>query len=198
MYDLVMTKQESGVLPERLQAAIELRDTTPAQLARDSGVSKATISQILGGERPNTPAVIVAKLARALMVSVDYLVGIADSPEPKSLGLSDNAVELARVANRLSGMRQRDLLKIASGYADDDQKTLEQTLDDIQDLIFRAADKMGRGEELNQFLEGRIKALLDDDLLIDEDSNDHDDDSSGDHEGNEGDDANGSEKPRNQ
>ncbi len=72
-----------------------------AELARASGVDKSTISLILKGDRPNTPAVIVAKLARGLNVSADFLLGITEEAEPKSLQLGEILLELTEVGKNL-------------------------------------------------------------------------------------------------
>lgn len=87
-----------------------------AELSRASGVDKSTISLILAGARPNTPAIIVARLARGLNVSVDFLVGLTEDAEPKSLQLGEILLELTQVAKQLTNRRQRDLLMTARAY----------------------------------------------------------------------------------
>lgn len=122
LYYEKMVDEQVGIIPGALERALKLRGISPAQLARDSGVSKGTISLILSGERPNTPAVIVAKLARALDVSMDYLVGIVEDPEPRSLDIGELLLELTRVARQLSDRRQRDLLLMAQSFLVDTEK----------------------------------------------------------------------------
>lgn len=119
MYDLYMQNSELGFIENRLAAAIELRRTTPAQLARDAGVDKSTISLILAGKRQNTPAIIIARLATVLEVSIDYLLGLSEEPAPRQLDLSDLAIELMRVARQLTDRRQRSLLLLARQYLEE-------------------------------------------------------------------------------
>jgi len=149
MYDHVMTHEDAGILPERLQHSIELRRTSPAQLARDSGVSKATISQILSGGRPNTPATIVGKLARALDVSVDYLIGITKDPEPKALGLGELLIELTRIARQLTSRRQRDLLLMARAFLESGEELRgnpDLVMSDLLDLIEESGGTTSRDQ----------------------------------------------------
>lgn len=111
-----MRNNDTGVIPSALAEAMAKRNMTAAKLARGTGVDKSTISLILAGERPNTPAIIVAKLADALDISVDYLVGLSDEMEPRQLHLGDILMELTRVAKQLTSRRQRDLLRAAHSY----------------------------------------------------------------------------------
>lgn len=139
---------------------MELRGKKAAELARDSGVNKGTISLILDGQRQNTPAAIVAKLARALNVSMDYLMGITDDPEPRSLGVGPSIIELAEIAKTLPSSRQRDLLLMAKTYAEHSEASKRELLREVKDMIVKAADAAGRGAELDRYLEERIEHLL--------------------------------------
>lgn len=116
VYDPTMQNQDIGIIASALNQAMELRKMSNADLARASGVDKSTISLILAGARPNTPALIVAKLARGLNVSVDFLVGLTEDTEPKALQLGEIILELTQVAKQLTSRRQRDLLITARSY----------------------------------------------------------------------------------
>lgn len=155
MYYLDMPNVEQGVIPSRLQAAMDLRSMSAAELSKASGVHKATISLILSGDRPNTPAAIAAKLARGLFVSVDYLVGIADKPEPKALVVGDLLIELTRAAQRLPNRRQRDLLMMARAYLESSEEMRSNPdllMDDLLDLIEEAGGTISR-DKLIDFME---------------------------------------------
>lgn len=195
VYYSVMNTRNSGIQTDRIEKHMQELGLDNKALAKAVGVSEAAISKLLNGKSPGMSAVNIKKIADVLRVSVDYLMGLTEDPLPKSISSDQKILDFVRVVGGLSDFRRRDLLRIANGYAEDDQKTIEQTLDDIRDLVFRAADKMGRGEELNQFLEGRIKALLEDggDLLPDDEGGD---DSSGEDEGNEDDNADRGDEPR--
>lgn len=83
----------------RLKAAMELRGKSQANLAKQANLSAQTISYYINGERlPNTD--VLKKIAKALEVSADYLLGIAKYPSAdmdikkmsERLGLSDKAL----------------------------------------------------------------------------------------------------------
>lgn len=68
---------------ERLKDCIEMRGVTQKWLAEKANTTEATISRYV--KEVNSPAVleIIADIARALNVSVDYLVGVTNLPESK-------------------------------------------------------------------------------------------------------------------
>jgi transcriptional regulator with XRE-family HTH domain len=163
-----------GIIGGRLAAAIELRKTTQAQLMRASGVDKATISLILKGEREGTSALMVAKLATALWVSVDYLVGLSNNPDPQELMLGDVLIELTQVAQKLTSRRQRDLLMSARGYlaaGESLRGNPDLLMNDMLDLIEEAGGKSSRDELLERLAgSGFFDGLTGGDSLTDEDS----------------------------
>lgn len=167
MYDLVMETSEQGILPHRLQEAMDLRGMTAADLAKASGVHKATISLILSGARPNTPAIIAAKLARGLLVSVDYLVGIAEKPEPYALAVNELIIDLTRAAQKLTNRRLRDLLMTTRGYMESSEEMrgnpdlLEENL---LDMIEEAGGRASR-DQLLDILQADADNDDDDNLL---------------------------------
>jgi transcriptional regulator with XRE-family HTH domain len=66
----------------RLRAARERRNWTQAQLAEASGVPAMMISHFETGVRSSASAATLVKLANALSVSVDYLLGRVEDPSP--------------------------------------------------------------------------------------------------------------------
>lgn len=67
---------------ERLAQAMTLAQVTQSALARQTGVDRSTLSQLLkdqGARMPN--AQLVAESAAALGVSTDWLLGLSDRPE---------------------------------------------------------------------------------------------------------------------
>lgn len=152
MYDLVMENQNREMIADALKKAMDLREMSAAELARASGVGKSTISLILGGERPNTPAVIVAKLARGLNVSADFLVGITEEAEPKSLQLGEILLELTEVGKKLTSRRQRDLLAMARAYLEhSDHLKADAVLlaSELLDLVKESGGAMSRQQLLD-------------------------------------------------
>lgn len=123
MYDIQMQNDIVGIQAGALKAAMAQNGgISLSQLAREAGVSKATISYILSGKRHSTTADIIGKLARALGVTSDYLIGTSDRAEPTELMLGGLLVELTQVARRLPSRRQHDLLLMARAYLEDGEE----------------------------------------------------------------------------
>lgn len=163
MYDMVMNiergSSERGIDPAILKAIMRMRRKTAAQLARDTGISKATISLILSGKRHATSAANTAKLADALGVSVDYLLGLSETPEPTPLMLGDLLLELTQVARKLPPRRQRDLLAIAQTYLDLSQHTQrdrQQLTDEVMDLIAEYEGVVSRDQLIDMLNDTRV------------------------------------------
>lgn len=75
----------STIFSERLAELLRLRNMTPAALARATGISSAAFSLILSGKRQDPGVTNAAKIASALGVSLDYLVGLSDTPAPHTI-----------------------------------------------------------------------------------------------------------------
>jgi transcriptional regulator with XRE-family HTH domain len=110
-----------SIAASTLMEAMRHSNMNASALALAAGVSTSTISLILSGKRRSTTVDIATKLARALNVSVDYLIGSWAEPEPIPLMLGGLLVELTRVARSLPLSRQRDLLLIAQAFADESE-----------------------------------------------------------------------------
>jgi transcriptional regulator with XRE-family HTH domain len=54
---------------------------TQEDLARESGVPQATISRVEQGQRRNPGADVIRRLARALGVTADWLIGMYEDDE---------------------------------------------------------------------------------------------------------------------
>lgn len=66
----------------RLTTAMAERKRSQSALARDVGVDRSTLSQLLSGDTPRLPGgQLVGDLAQALGVSADWLLGLSDRPE---------------------------------------------------------------------------------------------------------------------
>ncbi|SMX33111.1 helix-turn-helix protein [Actibacterium lipolyticum] len=70
------------MLRKRLLAAMEMRSKSQSALARETGVDRSTISQLLTSDGARLPnAHVVGACASALGVSADWLLGLSDRPE---------------------------------------------------------------------------------------------------------------------
>ena len=68
----------------RVQRAFEQSGMTKAQIAQKAEIRWAQLQKILTGQRPQVSAETVRRLAQALDVSSDYLLGLTDDPAPRS------------------------------------------------------------------------------------------------------------------
>jgi transcriptional regulator with XRE-family HTH domain len=75
-------RDRAALLRQRLTKAMQLAGTNQSALARDAGVDRSTISQLLAAEGVRMPnAQVIAECATALGVSTDWLLGLSDRPE---------------------------------------------------------------------------------------------------------------------
>lgn len=97
-----------ATLTERIRKKMEELKVNQAQLAKLARITPGALSQILAKERTPSSEVLV-KLARALNVSVDYLVGKADDTNLSDLLQNEETQLLFR---DLSSLSQSDKEKI--------------------------------------------------------------------------------------
>ena len=75
-------RDRARLFRHRLSDAMARRKVTQSGLARDVGVDRSTISQLLAGDHLRLPnAQVVAECAHSLGVSGDWLLGLTDLPE---------------------------------------------------------------------------------------------------------------------
>lgn len=90
-----------AILTDRVRKKMEDLRVNQAQLAKLAGITPGALSQILSKERTPSSGVLV-KLATALSVSVDYLVGRADDVDLSDLLQNEDAQMLFRDLTNLS------------------------------------------------------------------------------------------------
>jgi transcriptional regulator with XRE-family HTH domain len=101
---------------KRVRAARELRGWTQAQLAERSKVPAMMISHFETGVRTGVSAATLVKLANALSVSVDYLLGRVDDPTP----VGGQVGALLRSVESASADTLDDLVRIAQTLTNKD------------------------------------------------------------------------------
>ena len=75
-------RDRAELFRSRLVHAMTLANATQSSLARDTGVDRSTISQLLKGDAARLPnAQLVAECAMVLGVSADWLLGLTERPE---------------------------------------------------------------------------------------------------------------------
>ena len=76
-----------NVMP-RVVAAFEYSGMTKAQVAKLAGIRWAQLHKVLQGQRTHISAETIRRLALALNVSSDYLLGLTDYPNSRERDLS--------------------------------------------------------------------------------------------------------------
>jgi transcriptional regulator with XRE-family HTH domain len=113
--DKVDKRDRAPVFRARLAEAMSARAMTQADLARQTGVDRSTISALLqpGTRLPN--AQLAADCARVLGISADWLLGLSGRPEPiadlLAASLSLTEAPRALIDERIFGWHQE-----AAGY----------------------------------------------------------------------------------
>lgn len=106
----------------RLDSLMREKKWGIGELATYSGVKYDTVYSVAKGRRANTSSQTLKKIADALEVSTDYLLGESDEKKPPAVQLSEPVRKLARIATNLSEARQEELMRIASVLAALDQE----------------------------------------------------------------------------
>src|SRR5260221_13543274 len=73
---------KTTLLGRRLKEIRDKRDWSQSELEKRSGIPAVMISQFETGGRKNPSAATLVKLANALSISMDYLLGRTDGPTP--------------------------------------------------------------------------------------------------------------------
>ena len=101
---------------ERLVQALQSAGSNQSALARDIGVDRSTISQLLSGTGARLPnAQVVAECARALGVSADWLLGLSERPE-SAARIMANALTLTEAPRALVDEQIFGWHREAEGY----------------------------------------------------------------------------------
>lgn len=66
---------------DRLRELRQLRQISADRIAKAAGLTTYHIFRLERGERPHTWGITVAKLARVLETTSDYLLGLTDNPD---------------------------------------------------------------------------------------------------------------------
>ena len=109
-------RQRASQFRERLRQAMDDRNFTQSALARQIGVERSTISQVLsdsGARLPN--AQFVGECASTLGVSADWLLGLSDRPE-RAADLLAASMELTHAPRAMVDEQIFEWHQQAAGY----------------------------------------------------------------------------------
>lgn len=79
---MIDRRDRAAIFRVRLAEGMAARSLTQSALAREVGVDRSTVSQLLGGGTRLPNAQLAADCAQALGISVDWLLGLTERPEP--------------------------------------------------------------------------------------------------------------------
>ena len=100
---------------ENLKEAMYLKGFTTAQLSELTKINYGTISSYLKTKNSMPPADKALKLAKALDVSVDFLVNGFDSKTESSIQQkSPFSIEVFKIAQKMDGLDKEELAIITS------------------------------------------------------------------------------------
>jgi len=98
-----------NIIGERIAGLLREQDKSQRELARQAGITNASISRYIKGDRvPKGP--ILANIAKALHTTTDYLVGNEKDSNDPELEYNYTQRSIARNANRWSKKQKLDLV----------------------------------------------------------------------------------------
>lgn len=135
----------------RLMKMMDKKGYDIVELAEYSGVKYDTVYSLVKGRRTNTTADTLRRIADALDTSIDYLLGDTDDATPPVARLPEPIRQLAEIANRLSGVRQDELVRIAATLEQLEREQPAYVMPvQTMDVLLSLAEKLGAGDVLVQ------------------------------------------------
>lgn len=83
------------IIAQRIEALRESKGLLQLELAQLAQIEPSYVSKLEKGQAPNVSAIILARIARSLGTSLDYLVGLTNDPVPSPNPDTLSAVEQA-------------------------------------------------------------------------------------------------------
>ena len=116
MFAQIDKRERARVLRQRVAQAMEEKGLNQSGLAREIGVDRSTISQLLSSPLPRVPnAQVVAGCAAALGVSTDWLLGLSERPE-RAADIVAASISTAEAPRALIDERIFSWHRDAAGY----------------------------------------------------------------------------------
>ena len=75
----------TNITAQRIVSLRESRGLLQPDLARLAQIEQSYVSKLERGKAPNVSGIILARIARALGTSVDFLLGVSDDPAPRPI-----------------------------------------------------------------------------------------------------------------
>lgn len=151
---VIMGKQEETMI-DRIRSMMELKRMKQVDLAREAGISPSALSNIMSGRRVDLEAETLRRLAEALQVTVDYLLGTG----PKAWSSnnppirSPEANQIARMVEDMPDAGRTSSLEVVSKLYEHyrQHKQRDELIDALLDII-----ESNHGLEFRRELESRL------------------------------------------
>lgn len=141
---------ESQLDKARLQALMDDQGLNDRSLGELAGLSKGTIYALRTGKHKSTSPGNLRRIAEALGTTDDYLLTGGDVDDGRiEMRLPESLRQLALIANRLSEVRQDELLHIAATLEQlERERTTYAVPVQTMDVLLSLAEKLGAGDVL--------------------------------------------------
>lgn len=106
-----------GIVADRIRARLKLLGLTPRAASLRAGRQPFAVRDILAGRNENPKSDLVLDLARALVCSSDYLLGLSDNPGGAPANL-DIDPRLLGALQRIPASEQGTVRRMLEGVAD--------------------------------------------------------------------------------
>lgn len=139
---------------DRIEERMRQLDMSAAELSRAAKITEGAISNLLSGKRKQPRTSTLARIAKALETSVDYLTGATDNPfisqgEP----LPEYAADVVEKMRKLSRARNYELLTIAQAFVEAEARVSLMMMQDLKDMLLEIGEEMTSKEEVDLLLQ---------------------------------------------
>ena len=112
------------IVAERIRARLETLELTPRAASLRAGRQPFAVRDILSGKNANPKSDLILDLARALVCSADYLLGLSDHPTAMApaLGIDPRLLETIQ---RISKSEQGTVRRMLEGVAERSRENFE-------------------------------------------------------------------------
>lgn len=119
------------IVADRIRARLEALELTPRAASLRANRQPFAVRDILSGKNSNPKADLILDLARALVCSADYLLGLSGAPgaAPHDLGIDPR---LLGVLQRIPSAEQRTVRRMLEGVAEKSRHEFEADLPKTQ------------------------------------------------------------------
>lgn len=102
---------------ENVKSELEFQDIQIKELAKRTGISKNTLDKYLSGKKAQPGVENAVKIAKALGVSVEYLVRNSEKETFPSIQLTESEILILKQFNSLNSFTKQTVLDLLSSLS---------------------------------------------------------------------------------